>query len=74
MLASKRGREYARQIPLERLLIETDAPRTFGQRSSARALGNSLERTLDTLASIRPESRSRIADQAVALGMELLSA
>ena len=73
MLASKRGREYARQIPLERLLIETDAPRTFGQRSSAAALGNSLERTLDALASIRPESRNRIANQAVALGMELLS-
>lgn len=74
MLASKRGREYARQIPLERLLIETDAPRTFGQRSSARTLGNSLERTLDALASIRLESRSHIADQAVTLGMELLSA
>ena len=55
-------------------MIETDAPRTFGQRSSAAALGNSLERTLDTLASIRPESRNRIANQAVALGMELLSA
>ncbi len=73
MLASKRGREYARQIPLERLLIETDAPRTFGQRSSAAALGSSLERTLDTLAGIRPESRDRIADQAAALGMDLLS-
>ena len=74
MLASKRGREYARQIPLERLLIETDAPRTFGQRSSAAALGNGLERTLDALASIRPESRDRIANQALALGADLLSA
>lgn len=73
MLASKRGREYAQQIPLERLLIETDAPRTFGQRSSAEALGDSLEKTLDTLASIRPESRDRIAWQAAALGVELLS-
>ncbi len=73
MLASKRGREYARQIPLERLLIETDAPRTFGQRSSATSLGGSLERTLDTLASIRPESRNRIADHTAALGADLLS-
>ncbi len=59
MLASKRGREYARQIPLERLLIETDAPRTFGQRSSARALGNIFSVNERMLASKRGREYAR---------------
>jgi TatD DNase family protein len=30
MLATKKGREYAHQIPLERLLLETDMPARDG--------------------------------------------
>lgn len=43
MLASKRGREYARQIPLDRLLLETDAPAEPQAGASARQLITSLK-------------------------------
>lgn len=43
MLASKRGREYARQIPLDRLLLETDAPAELQADASARQLITSLK-------------------------------
>ena len=47
MLASKRGREYARQIPLERLLIETDAPRTFGPVSYTHLFSAGVKRAYE---------------------------
>ena len=43
MLATKRGREYARQIPLDRLLLETDAPAEPQADASARRLITSLK-------------------------------
>ena len=43
MLATKRGREYARQIPLDRLLLETDAPAQPQADASARQLITSLK-------------------------------
>lgn len=43
MLASKRGREYARQTPLDRLLLETDAPAEPQADASARQLITSLK-------------------------------
>lgn len=43
MLASKRGREYARQIPLDRLLLETDAPARPQADASAQQLITSLK-------------------------------
>lgn len=43
MLATKRGREYARQIPLDRLLLETDAPAEAQADASARQLITSLK-------------------------------
>lgn len=43
MLATKRGREYARQIPLDRLLLETDAPAEPQADASARQLITSLK-------------------------------
>ena len=65
MLASKRGREYARQTPLKRLLLETDAPPGLDAPYSARELEESLERALEALSSLRGESgemlRSHIA-------------
>ena len=38
--ATKRGREYARQIPLDRLLLETDAPAEANTETSAQSLIN----------------------------------
>ena len=43
MLATKRGREYVRQIPLDRLLLETDAPAEPQADASARQLITSLK-------------------------------
>ncbi|MEC4176800.1 TatD family hydrolase [Adlercreutzia sp. R7] len=46
MLASRRGREYVRQIPLDRLLLETDMPSRAGDTLAAEVwhaeLGNAL--------------------------------
>lgn len=53
MLATKRGREYARQIPLDRLLLETDAPAEPGAETSARQLNDSLIRTSEIIASLK---------------------
>lgn len=53
MLASKRGREYARQIPLDRLLLETDAPAEANTETSAQSLIRSLTRTSMRIASLK---------------------
>lgn len=53
MLATKRGREYARQIPLDRLLLETDAPAEPGAETSTRQLIDSLIRTSEIIASLK---------------------
>ena len=53
MLVTKRGREYARQIPLNRLLLETDAPAEPGAETSARLLVDSLIRTSEVIAALK---------------------
>lgn len=53
MLATKRGREYARQIPLNRLLLETDAPAEPDAETSARQLVDSLIRTSEVIAALK---------------------
>lgn len=53
MLATKRGREYARQIPLNRLLFETDAPAEPSAEISARQLVDSLIRTSEIIAALK---------------------
>ena len=53
MLATKRGREYARQIPLNRLLLETDAPAEPDAKTSARQLVDSLIRTSEIIAMLK---------------------
>ena len=53
MLASKRGREYARQIPLDRLLLETDAPTEPNTETSAQSLIRSLAWTSERIASLK---------------------
>ena len=53
MLKSKRGREYARQVPEGRLLLETDAPPGLDAPYSADALEASLTRALATIAELR---------------------
>lgn len=53
MLATKRGREYARQIPLDRLLLETDAPAEPNTETSAQSLIRSLTRASGRIASLK---------------------
>lgn len=53
MLATRRGREYARQIPLDRLLLETDLPEQLDKPCSADQVEASLMRALHELAHIR---------------------
>lgn len=53
MLVTKRGREYARQIPLDRLLFETDAPAEPSSEISARQLVDSLIRTSEIIAALK---------------------
>ncbi|MFR2031814.1 MAG: TatD family hydrolase, partial [Collinsella sp.] len=53
MLATKRGREYVRQIPLDRLLLETDAPAEANAETSAQSLIRSLTRTSERIASLK---------------------
>ena len=53
MLATKRGREYARQIPLDRLLLETDAPAEPDAETSARQLVDSLIRVSEVIAALK---------------------
>lgn len=61
MLATKRGREYARQMPLGRLHLETDAPAQPGSPYSAEELESSLNRTLNALARIRGIEQGELA-------------
>ena len=60
MLASKRGREYVRQIPLDRLLLETDTPAEPNTETSAQSLIRSLARTSIRIASLKNSDAKRI--------------
>lgn len=60
MLATKRGREYARQTPLDRLLLETDAPAEPNTEISAQSLIRSLTRTSMRIASLKNCDAKRI--------------
>ena len=53
MLNTRRGREYARQLPAGLLLVETDLPPGEDVMFSAGEIAASLERTLDKLSDIR---------------------
>ena len=62
MLATKRGREYARQIPEGQLLLETDYPPTPGSGCSASDLQNTLERTVNQLAGLHQTDTTSLVE------------
>lgn len=53
MLGTRRGREYARQIPTSRLLLETDLPEVRKDGTAPTDIAKSLTRAADILASIK---------------------
>lgn len=53
MLGTRRGREYARQIPTNRLLLETDLPEVRKDGTAPTDIAKSLTRTAEILASIK---------------------
>ncbi len=71
MLATRRGREYARQVPQDRLLLETDLPGAPATELGADGLLASLERAEAALAQVRgmgpDELREALAANAAAL-------
>lgn len=71
MLGTRRGREYARQIPVERLLLETDLPADRGP-GSAEVVAASLERTLATIAELKGIDAERLGRQVCEHSCELL--
>ena len=73
MLDTKRGRAYARQIPENRLLLETDAPPRLGEPYTAQALVDQLERTLTQLAVSRDAQKKTLAATIVATSARLLN-
>lgn len=61
MLGTRRGREYARQLPASRLLLETDLPDGAGQGVGAEGLLASLDRALTALAQVRGVDKNELA-------------
>lgn len=61
MLGTRRGREYARQLPAARLLLETDLPNGAGQGVGAEGLLASLDRALTALAQVRGVDKDELA-------------
>lgn len=56
MLRTRRGREYARQLPADRLLLETDLPPGEDVEFTAAQIHDSLMRTAEQIAQIRGTS------------------
>ena len=66
MLATKRGREYARQIPLDRLLLETDAPTEENEYTTAQSLVESLTSASESIAELKNRDARHIESAVLA--------
>lgn len=73
MLASRRGREYVRQIPLAHLVLETDMPSRAGEPLSAAVWQAELGNALAGIAQIKGFESASLAPQLAATSEELLS-
>lgn len=76
MVASRRGREYARQIPLRQLLLETDDPEGEGVDWPFDRIGLGLRDAFETICDARgvrgTEATGRLADEIDANARRLL--
>lgn len=71
MLETKRGREYAKAIPEERLLLETDMP-PEGESYDAAAEASRLERMTGEMAALRRTDSARLAERIAETSARLL--
>lgn len=62
MLASRRGREYARQIPLDRLLLETDMPARAGEPLPPAVWRAELDNALAGIAQLKNLDRAAVLE------------
>lgn len=72
MLETKRGRAYASAVPVDRLLLETDAPGEPGAPYDAAEHVALLEALVDDLAKLRRASPDDLAARIAQTGRELL--
>lgn len=73
MLATKRGRAYARAVPADHLLLETDLPARAGEPWSAAAWRAELEGALGALAEARGENTEQLAATLAQTSQQLLA-
>lgn len=73
MLSSKRGRAYAQAIPLERLLLETDAPSSPNTECSGAYFEDELQKALSVLAEIKQVSEDDLAHRIAQTSHDILS-
>lgn len=73
MLATKRGRAYAQQIPCGRLLLETDAPARLDEPYGAGELERSLHETLEALALLHRMDAGELAEIVTKTSLDLLA-
>lgn len=79
MLATKRGRAYVTQVPLDRLLLETDLPESNEHgddlgRTHARELIETLNATVSTLAALRHQDPGELAASIMHTAQQLYGA
>lgn len=72
MLSTKRGREYARIVPKDRLLIESDLPAHADDELDVEQLESNLRETLEMLATLRETERRALLESTTRLGLMLL--
>lgn len=73
MLASRRGREYARQIPLDRLLLETDMPAHAGEPLPPAVWRAELDNALAGIAQLKGLDRVAVLEVLNATSAALLA-
>ena len=73
MLATRRGRAYARDLPADRLLLETDAPSRPGEALEAAAWQAQLDDALAQLAAARGDDPAELAATLAATSARLLA-
>ena len=71
MLATKRGREYAKAIPAAQMLFETDAPPAYGEAYTFAELKGELDAAASSIAAIKgPAALDLIEEAARALFLQ----